>query len=258
MSSGKNNGRDNVNTVTIPTVSMDYCSTHHHHHPLILNPCGLKINFITNILWLQNALDGTSISNILWLQNLLDETSITTNILRLSNTMGGNQQSYNLVSTLPLHQSHSSQPHVHWPQSPSLSLSPIMYVYVHSLSPTIQCNLLIMHHGYEIKDILTWVTSVCRNLWLGVYWSYCDWIKSTSQKRTTNHTFCLPVSGLSKTTHLLNDSPPQGENFLDLVWSNAKIYDFYVNSRFEGMNLVFAGMNFHVLRYELSCSQVYF
>ena len=44
-------------------------------------------------------------------------------------------------------------------------------------------------------------------------------------------------------------SPPQGEKLLDLVWSNTKINDFYVNSRFEGMNLVFAGMNVHVRRY---------
>ena len=87
-----------------------------------------------------------------------------------------------------------------------------------------------------------------------------DWIKSktndkshilTPTQRTVGD-YCL-TSG-----HLLNDSPPQGENFLDLVWSNTKIDDFYVTSRFEGMNLVFAGMNFHVRRYELSCSQVYF
>ena len=103
-----------------------------------------------------------------------------------------------------------------------------------------------------------------------------DWIKSktnhkshilTPTQRTVGD-YCL-TSG-----HLLNDSPPQGENFLDLVWSNAKINDFYVFMWTPGLKVwtwclqvwtfMFSGMNFHVhkyilnvLKYELTRLQVW-
>ena len=122
-------------------------------------------------------------------------------------------------------------------------LNKLLRVYDMNLKYTMHSNICIVgiwdHRHFN-------VSYSCRNLWLGVDLRYCG--TESSQKRTTNHTFWIPISDLPETAHLLRwlpiGSPPQDENVLDLAWSNTKINDFYVNSRFEGMNSVFAGMNF--------------
>ena len=95
----------------------------------------------------------------------------------------------------------------------------------------------------------------CRNLWLGVDLSYCG--TESSQKRTTNHTFWLPLSGLSETTV----SPPVTS------WTTArrkaKIFWILFGPIQKLMIFMFLcelqvwRYELGVCRYELSCSQVW-
>ena len=114
----------------------------------------------------------------------------------------------------------------------------------------------------------------CRNLWLGVDLSYCG--TESSQKRTTNHTFWLPLSGLSETTA----SPPVTswttarrkakifwilfgpmQKLMIFMWTpGLKVWTWCL----QVWTFMFAGMNFHVhkyifnvLRYELTRLQVW-